>query len=835
MAKTVTLTIDDQTVTVPQGTLIVDAAKKIGLDIPVFCYHPKMEPVGMCRMCLVEIGRPMIDRATNQPLLDADGNPRIQFGAKLDTACTTPVSDGMVVVTQSKKVSDARRDVVEFILTSHPLDCPICDKGGECPLQNLTMAHGPGQSRFLFDEKAHLAKHVPLGDLIYLDRERCIQCARCVRFQKELVDEPVLGFSQRGRSLEIVTYSEPGFDSVFSGNTTDICPVGALTTADFRFGARPWELKPVASICPHCPVGCNITLNIRREAAQGGKVVVKRVMPRQNEAVNEIWMCDKGRFAYHFAESKDRLTQPMLRSKGQLVPVSWDEAIEAAANGIRDAGEEFVGLVGGRLSNEDLFNVRKLVEARNGKFFLHSSMGGGDLVAQVGLTPGSNLADAGKGTTILVIASDLHEEAPIWWMRIKAAVKRGAALIVSGARATRLERYAQKVLRYRYGEELATLQKLLDGEEELFTQAENSMIFMGGEGMDMLGTAALAQACTTLLIQTNHCGRPNNGLVGIWPQANTQGAWDMGFHPSASLARNISAAKAVYVVAADPAGDDPALSAAIDEARFVVVQELFLTETARKADVVFPAQSFTEREGTLTSGERRVQRYYQAVYPTAGLLADFAVTARLGQKLGVDLEGRAASLVFARIAAEVNAYRGLSYLKLAEVSEQWPQVGRHDLYYGGTTYDNQSGLGVQLETACQSPDWRAPASWSGKLPEHTFDLAQMNQQGMVWLTPVVKLYDRGQTVLPSRLLHPRLARPTVFLHPETAAWLGLGEGTQVQFDAGAGVVLTVPLSLDEALPLGVAALPRSVGLPVISPRGVKLQKAPETVYDSHPR
>jgi len=306
--KLVTLRIDEHTLQVPEGMLVVDAAKMVDVDIPVFCYHPKMDPVGMCRMCLVEVGRPVVDRATGEVVKEADGSPKIAFAPKLDTACTTPASEGMVIRTNSQKVLDARKDTIEFILTSHPLDCPICDKGGECPLQNLTMKHGPGTSRYIFDEKKHLAKHVPLGELIWLDRERCIQCGRCVRFQHEVVDDPVIDFFHRGRSLEIITQSEPGFDSIFSGNTTDICPVGALTTSDFRFGARPWEMVTSASLCSHCPVGCNITFNVRREAKTGGNMVIKRVMPRQNEAVNEIWMCDKGRLGYHFTESKERLS-----------------------------------------------------------------------------------------------------------------------------------------------------------------------------------------------------------------------------------------------------------------------------------------------------------------------------------------------------------------------------------------------------------------------------------------------------------------------------------------------------------------------------------------------
>jgi NADH-quinone oxidoreductase subunit G len=215
MAKLVKLTIDEVQVEVPEGTLIVDAAKKFGIDIPVFCYHPKMEPVGMCRMCLVEIGRPMLDRSTGEFVREQDGSLKLQVGPKLETACTTPVTEGMVVIGTSDKVKAGREDILEFLLTSHPLDCPICDKGGECPLQNLTMGFGPGESRFIYDEKFQFPKHVPLGELIMLDRERCIQCARCTRFQADIVDEPVIGFFQRGRALEIITFSEPGFDSVF--------------------------------------------------------------------------------------------------------------------------------------------------------------------------------------------------------------------------------------------------------------------------------------------------------------------------------------------------------------------------------------------------------------------------------------------------------------------------------------------------------------------------------------------------------------------------------------------------------------------------------------------
>jgi NADH-quinone oxidoreductase subunit G len=816
MAKEVTLTIDGKNVTVPAGTLVVDAAKKIDINIPVFCYHPKMEPVGMCRMCLVDVGRPMMDRATNQPILEADGRPKIQYGPKLETGCTTPVAEGMVVVTDSKKVADARSQVVEFILTSHPLDCPVCDKGGECPLQNLTLSYGPGQSRFQFAEKMHMAKHVPLGDLIYLDRERCIQCGRCVRFQSDIAGDPVIGFYHRGRSLEISTSSEPGFDSYFSGNTTDICPVGALTTADFRFGARAWELKPAASICTHCPVGCNLTLNVRREAAAGGKLAIKRAMPRQNESVNETWICDKGRFGYHYTESSQRLTQPLVRKGDELVPATWDEAIAKAAAGLEAAGKSLVALAGGRLSNEDLYALGKLTRARGGKTILNSQMAGGNLVGDVGMAVGSNLGALGKGAAILVIASDLHEEAPVWYLRVKAAAKRGAKLVVANARATKLDRYATSVVRYNYGEEADVLKPYLDGSDKSFNEANSTVVFFGNEGLDLSASETLAKACADLVATSGHAAQVNSGLVGVWPAVNTQGAWDQGFRPAANLASVLSGAGLVWVAAADPAGDDRALATALDAAKFVIVQELFLTETARKADVVFPVQSSMEREGTFTSGERRVQRFYQAVYPPADTRADYAVVAQVAAKLGAAQEGRAASLVFARLSEETSGYAGVTYQALAETAEQWPLVGRSDLYYGGTGYDNTLGLGVQVPPSAASNGWQARLGWAMLPP-----VVLARPAGSLLLVPVARLYDAGVTLQATKQLDSHRAAAQLSMNAQTAADLGLSAGSNAAFELH-GAAYSLPVVLDESVPAGAALLPRSSGVALQVPAVVKL-------------
>ena len=833
MAKTINIWIDDQPVSAPAGTLVVDAAKMIGNDIPVFCYHPKMEPVGMCRMCLVEIGRPMVDRATGEALKNEDGSPKIQFGPKLETACTTPISEGMVVRTASSKVIDGRREVLEFLLTSHPLDCPICDKGGECPLQNLTLAHGPGKSRFLLDEKIHLAKHYPLGDQIFLDRERCIQCARCIRFQSDIAGDPVIGFSQRGRSLEIVSYSEPGFDSYFSGNTTDVCPVGALTTADFRFGARPWELKPVASICTQCPVGCNLTIDVRREAVSSGKSVVKRIMPRQNEEVNEIWICDKGRWTYHFAEDSNRIVDPLIRRNGELVKATWDEALDLVVQQMRQAGQNELTLAGGRLTNEDLFTLQKLTGHLGGQSVLYSEMAGGEWTARIGLPPESNLGKLGAETAILVVASDLENEAPLWYLRVRAAAKRGAKLIVINPRETKLDAAAAQVVRYAYGAEIDTLRALLPGADapdglkaaaEALAGAENAVIFFGSEGLGLAGSQEVAQACAALLLATNHTGRPNNGLVGVWTKANLQGAFDMGFKPLPHLAGLLSKADLVYIAAADPAGDSPLLAQALEAAGFVVVQELFLTPTARLADVVLPVQSFIEREGTFTSGERRVQRYYPAVSAFKGARPDYRITAELAQRLGFDVEGRAASLVFQRIAAELPAYAGLSYPALAQVKEQWPIIGRGDLYYGGTQYENRQGLGVQLQPEGMAGRWTASTSDAG-IPEGT-PSQTAPQAGEAWLVPVTRLYDRGTTVLPSVLLAARTARPEIWLSPATAQGLKIAHNDQVALVLD-GVSVTAQVKVNETLPDGVALTPRSVGIPVWYPRAVKIERIAE--------
>jgi NADH-quinone oxidoreductase subunit G len=812
MSKQVNLTINDREVSVPEGTNLVDAAKLAGIDIPVFCYHPKMEPAGMCRMCLVEIGRPMRDKETGDLVLDDQGNPKINFSGNLETACTLTASEGMVVKGMTDKVQDGRRDVLEFLLTSHPLDCPTCDKGGECALQDLTMAYGPGESRFPLVEKIQLGKHLPLGDLIYLDQERCIQCGRCIRFQENLVDDPVLEFYHRGRHTEIVSYSEPPFDSYWSGNTTDICPVGALTTADFRFEARIWEMDQKESVCSHCPVGCNLTVDIRRQP-ETGQITIQRIMPRQHEAVNEVWICDKGRFAHQFSSHPDRLHTPLIRDQdGELVPVSWEEALERVKTGLKWKENQILTLVGSRLSNEDLFQLRHLNDGLGGQAALLSEMAGGDLVSQVGLGPGSNLAELGAGDAVLIAACDLEEEAPIWWMRIKAAAERGAELIVANPRPTKTDRYADHILRYVYGEEIQTVEEFAAGASEAaraFAEADQAVVFYGSEGVGYQTSRALAQACANLLIETDHVGRPNNGLVAVWPGANTQGAWDMGFRPLAEHPAALEEAGGLYIAGADPVGDGWAEDLGD---KFLVVQEIFLTETAQQADVVLPARAQTETSGTYTSGERRVQRFESVVPHQGAGLPDFEIVSRVGALLGLDMPNGSAEAVLDKIARQKPDYAEVSLQSLRQVEPQFPIIVPREYAYIGTAYKNTFGLGVQL----------APFAQRAQVTAADLPAVRSYPEADLLAVPVTRLYDQGTLLAVSENMAPRLLEDHFILNPAEASRVKTADGARVTAVLG-DREFTGQVAVDESVPDGVVLIPRSMGIPVHEPSPVEFR------------
>lgn len=806
MANTVKIIIDDQEYEVPAGSNLVDVAKwHANNDIPVFCYHPKLAPVGMCRMCLVEMGMVEKDRATGEVVME-NGKPKVRWMPKLQTACTQVVSDGLVVRTNTQVVDDARENVLEFLLTSHPLDCPICDKGGECPLQNLTMAHGPSTSRMNYADKMHLDKHVPLGDLIYLDEERCIQCARCIRFQEEIVGDDVLAFHERGRSLQIITNSDPGFDTYFSGNTTDICPVGALTTADFRFGARPWELTEIPSIDPWDAAGSNISLSTRLDRDFGGRAMIKRVMPRQNEYVNEIWISDKTRFGHHFTRSEDRMTCPMIpKPNGELSSIPWAQAMRTAADLLQSAGGDIAAIAGSSMSNEDLWALRQLVTGLGGERLgaWPPTHAGADLIAQVGVGKGTNLGNLGKGDAILVIATDLEEEVPIWRLRIKQAHDRGAFLFVANARHTRLDDFADKTIRYDYGMAAHAMHNLKaehpKGSQQLI-DANNLVIVAGAEGLTLDGSRALMQAAANFLIESGHVGKPNNGLLSPFPGPNGMGLHYLGFTPEAAQDIMAKPPRVLIVAQAAMLEDDPSAGAMLDKVEHVIYLNLFPDATAKRAALSLPIQSFAERDGTFTSGERRVQRFYTAQGPMGEALPAWQVFSRLGEQLGQGRAKMTAAAVMLDIINHVPAFEGMQYQALAKVERQFPDVGGQDLYYGGTAYQNRGGLGIQIPTAADKGEKVAVGEI--RLP----DVPKVGK-GKLLIVPVTVLYNRQSTFRPSAIVHPRVVQPYVQINSADAKKLGVAQGDVVEVK-GAGMSVRVRAFVNGSAPEGAAVLPR---------------------------
>lgn len=890
----VTLIIDGVKVTVPAGTNIVDAARQAEIAIPVFCYHPRMKPVGMCRMCLVAVGTPKLDPATRQPAVGLDGKPVIQMMPKLQTGCTTPVSEGMVVFTVSDEVKFAQRGVLEFLLTSHPLDCPVCDKGGECPLQNLTMEWGPGNSRFDYSDKAHFEKPIPLGDLIYLDRERCILCSRCVRFQDEIADDPVLGFDNRGRSWMIISKSDPPFDSKFSGNTTDICPVGALTSSDFRFKARVWELQSKPAVCTLCPVGCNISLDMRHNK-------LMRVMPRENAAVNDIWICDKGRYGHRFIEHDMRLTSPLIRKGDQLVEASWDEALQLVAEKLAAiqssaGGTAIGGLASPRLSNEDLYVFQKLFREQLDSNNLDSTIGApgepalDDAGALLGLGAGTNLMQLGHGTTVLVIGADPEEEAPLYVLRLRGIVERGGKLIVANMRPTKLSRSATTSLQYRPGSDLSFTRGLLKaawdavkleraavryvGHEALrdelnranldqlaeaagvtaadlqataqaLLDAENGIIVYGAEARS--AGPAVMQDLADLAILSGKIGKANSGMLALLPGGNSRGALDMGVRPDCRPgyvplanrglgAREIWAAanegrmRALWIAGLDPAAQLPAARAALEAAEFVVVQDMFLTETARLADVVLPAASVAERDGTYTNAERRVQRSrharpvvgpsrpdWQIVQSVALLLVERveqtaatpaaatrnarpAKGAAVADSLPWDYVGPAD--VAAEIAERVPGYKGITYQALESTGGggSWGRQWNDAIFYDGTNYTNSEGVGIQYPAAAEGgrlnfslAPLRAPAS-------------EGERAMLLFAQPLA--YDGDPLLRGSKLL-THVPAPYVAISRADAERQNIHPGDRVRLSSSAGAIEMVARVVAD-LPPGVIVVPANL-------------------------
>ncbi len=423
--RQITLTIDGREVAANEGEMLHDAARKGDVEIPVFCYEPKLgEPVGACRMCLVEI----------------EGIPKLQ------TSCSTPVREGMVVHTRTEQVKHAQSAVVEFLLVNHPLDCPVCDKGGECPLQDITQGWGPGKSRVI-DEKRHFQKPIELSPLVAIDRERCILCYRCVRFSQEVAEDEQLQLLERGDRTFVGTFDDRPYVAPFHGNITELCPVGALTSYTYRFRARPWDIEQAGSVCTLCPSQCNVSFTVRDER-------VKRVLGRDNAEVDDGWLCDKGRYGFEMFADAGRVDGPRLKGGAAT---DWETAIKTAAAGLLRAGEGKVAAIVGDASNEEGFLVQKLLREALGSPHIDSrpSRGAGR-EALVGLAqPNLSAAvrDIDDADVILVLGTDPLHSSPILDLRVRKAIRRnGAKLVVATERPTALDGGAEAIARFAPGE-----------------------------------------------------------------------------------------------------------------------------------------------------------------------------------------------------------------------------------------------------------------------------------------------------------------------------------------------------------------------------------------------
>jgi NADH-quinone oxidoreductase subunit G len=603
--ETVRITVNEIDLDVPKGEMIVESVKRLGLEIPIFCYHKRLKPVGMCRMCLVEVG-----------FRQDDGSVRKM--PKPQAACTLPASEKMVVYTDSAMVHADRKGVLEFLLINHPLDCPICDRGGECPLQNNTLVYGPSTTRFL-EMKRHLPKAFPLSQYVTLDLERCIQCGRCVRFTEEISGDSQLAFRFRGAEMQPSTFQLTDFDSKFSGNVIEICPVGALTSAKYRFRARPWDLETKPAVCTECSNGCNVWFDHR-----AGKFV--RINGRTNEAVNEEWTCDKGKFGHDWYNAEDRLKSVLLRDDDTLVESTWSGAYSRIANNFQTGG---AALVGPKVSNEAMFLLARLFKSafKGGDIDFRWTRDTADLVGKVS----SSIASLENHASVLVFGS-LADESPIVFLRIrKGWFNNGTKVVVACAHDNEADTFANAVLRYRPGTagELAKgLAAIAQGSGDL-----NAVSAATGVSVEQLqrASAALSGGCavvTTHALLNEPGGKDAIGALRGMQNfncyalgANEQGAIELGLQHGRNTEAILQAAadghvKSLWLVGSDPLNDfhDRALAQkALETVPFLVVQDVRMTESAHYASIVLPMAAPAEEDGTWTNCERRVQRLMQVI------------------------------------------------------------------------------------------------------------------------------------------------------------------------------------------------------------------------------
>jgi NADH-quinone oxidoreductase chain G len=860
VSGTVRVTIDGRRVEVPAGTLVTDAAKAAEVHVPVFCSHGKLPPLGACRICVVEIGTPKLG-PDRKPVLGPDGAPEIQWMPKPQTGCTTVVTDGMVVATASPGATKARQGVMEFLLVNHPLDCPVCDEGGECQLQDLAFAFGHDASRM--DEAKRTFVSEDLGPVVKKEANRCIVCMRCVRYCDEIMGEDALTAHQRGVRTEISSFDRQPLACEQCGNCIEVCPVGALTALPYRFKARPWDLRQHITICPWCSNGCSVRVGVRG-------MEILRARGTADRGVNQEYLCVRGRFGAGLVNHADRLTHPYVRTGGQLEPATFDEAVALAAGRLEAVaathGPGAIAFLGGeRLNLEEQYLFQKLARAALGTPHVDART---RLVARVpaaavlratgGGRPLISFASLGEAEEVLVVGEDLQGESPLAQaVLIRGQHQRGLHLTVAHPRRVKLARpkFRGEWLPVRPGGEVALLNALtraaLDSGVPAGLPAEvaggltalaaslaswtpqraeqasgvpaaaitaaaarlraagRKAIVFGRGVMEHPEAPALLQAIENLGWASGAIEPSRSCVLYLGPHANAQGALDMGLAPDVlpgyvpagdatrspyvpqwgaalpdapglSAPEILAAAAEGRIKALWIAGDEWLRSApdralaerALASAELVIVNELFPSETAKHAHVVFPVAAFAEKEGTVTNAERRLQRTARALSPRRGTRADWEVFQAVGQALGAAWSYRTAEDVFREIARLVPGHRGRSWATLLPLGPQWA-----------------------LDTAL-APSFAVPAE-----PKDAAGPADG-----LWLLTGGTLFLAGSLSHRVELLRKLAKEPRAFLNPGDAARLGLATGEVIELSGATGRV-RLPAEADDAVPPGSVFVP----------------------------
>ena len=590
----IALSIDGREVQVEPGTSVWQAAKQAGVDIPIFCYHPRMPAVGACRMCLV----------------------RVEKMPKLQPACTTLAAEGMAVRTDTDDVVQSHEGVLEFLLSTHPLDCPVCDAGGECDLQNNALRYGANDTRFA-EPRRHLKKAWDLGPMVELDQERCILCTRCVRFMQQVAGDPALTLHERGNHTVVDVAQGRRFDSIFAGNTIELCPVGALTSRPYRFAARPWDLDTVDSICPHCPVGCRTTLSLRH-----GDVL--RILARDSDEVNQSWLCDRGRFGYGFVHQAPRLTAPRVGQGGEGRSVGWDEALAV----LQERLQGRVGVLGGgRLSLEAQHLLARWLKERVGTAHIDHRVQ--PLAAAIPPGPVGRIDDADTADLVLAVEAELLEEAPVFALRLRQAAARGARIVSVARRGGLLDMPHEDHRTARVAEELASIARGEGPLGQAFLQAGKVLLVTDGRDPGVLqGIAALVAArsgpTSTLVVGGvgNSYGAEASGLLP------GPGGLDVSGMLRAAAAGDLDA---LLVLAQDPLDfpDPDLLEQALRRIPFLAVAGCVPNALSERAHLVLPLTAWVESDGHYVNMEGRAQRFSAGASHPGATWQDWQVFARL--------------------------------------------------------------------------------------------------------------------------------------------------------------------------------------------------------------